>query len=285
MNYFSQGIKDIIKQALREDIGKRDITTTAIIPKHKYAKAILLAKENCVICGLGIAREVFKIHDKKIKFNSQVPDGQKIKKGKIIAYISGRAQSILTAERVALNFLSLLSGVATKTRAYSDKVKPYKVKILDTRKTIPALRELEKYAVIIGGGYNHRMRLDEMALIKDNHIHVTRHTSHVTRLKNIIEEARRMIPVGMKLEIEVRNLREFKEALEARPDVIMLDNMKVGDIKKAVLLRKAAVSKIEVSGNVNLNNVRKIAKTGVDMISVGALTHSVKATDISLEIL
>jgi nicotinate-nucleotide pyrophosphorylase (carboxylating) len=124
-----------------------------------------------------------------------------------------------------------------------------------------------------------------MALIKDNHIHVTRHTSHVTRLKNIIEEARRMIPVGMKLEIEVRNLREFKEALEARPDVIMLDNMKVGDIKKAVLLRKAAVSKIEVSGNVNLNNVRKIAKTGVDMISVGALTHSVKATDISLEIL
>jgi len=285
MNYFSQGIKDIIKQALREDIGKRDITTTAVIPKHKYAKAILLAKENCVICGLGIAREVFKIHDKKIKFNSQVPEGQKIKKGKIIAYISGRAQSILTAERVALNFLSLLSGVATKTRAYSDKVKPYKVKILDTRKTIPALRELEKYAVIIGGGYNHRMRLDEMALIKDNHIHVTRHTSHVTRLKNIIEEARRMIPVGMKLEIEVRNLREFKEALEARPDVIMLDNMKVGDIKKAVLLRKAAVSKIEVSGNVNLNNVRKIAKTGVDMISVGALTHSVKATDISLEIL
>lgn len=285
MNYFSQGIKDIIKQALREDIGKRDITTTAIIPKHKYAKAILLAKENCVICGLGIAREVFKIHDKKIKFNSQVPDGQKIKKGKIIAYISGRAQSILTAERVALNFLSLLSGVATKTRAYSDKVKPYKVKILDTRKTIPALRELEKYAVIIGGGYNHRLRLDEMVLIKDNHIHVTRHTSHVTRLKNIIEEARRMIPVGMKLEIEVRNLREFKEALEARPDVIMLDNMKVGDIKKAVLLRKAAVSKIEVSGNVNLNNVRKIAKTGVDMISVGALTHSVKATDISLEIL
>ena len=278
MNYFSQGIKDIIKQALREDIGKRDITTTAIIPKHKYAKAILLAKENCVICGLGIAREVFKIHDKKIKFNSQVPDGQKIKKGKIIAYISGRAQSILTAERVALNFLSLLSGVATKTRAYSDKVKPYKVKILDTRKTIPGLRELQKYAVRIGGGYNHRMRLDEMALIKDNHI-------HVTRLKNIIEEARRMIPVGMKLEIEVRNLREFKEALEARPDIIMLDNMKVGDIKKAVLLRKAAVSKIEVSGNVNLNNVRKIAKTGVDMISVGALTHSVKATDISLEIL
>jgi len=285
MNYLSRSINNIIEQALREDIGKRDITTTAIIPKDKYAKAILLAKENCVICGLGIAREVFKIHDKKIKFNSQVPDGQKIKKGKIIAYISGRAQSILTAERVALNFLSLLSGVATKTRAYSDKVKPYKVKILDTRKTIPALRELEKYAVIIGGGYNHRLRLDEMVLIKDNHIHVTRHTSRVTRLKNIIEEARRMIPIGMKLEIEVRNLREFKEALEARPDVIMLDNMKVGDIKKAVLLRKAAVSKIEVSGNVNLNNVRKIAKTGVDMISVGALTHSVKATDISLEIL
>lgn len=285
MNYFSQGIKDIIKQALREDIGKRDITTTAIIPKHKYAKAILLAKENCVICGLGIAREVFKIHDKKIKFNSQVPDGQKIKKGKIIAYISGRARSILTAERVALNFLSLLSGVATKTRAYSDKVKPYKVKILDTRKTIPALRELEKYAVIIGGGYNHRLRLDEMVLVKDNHIKVARRTPHAASLRNIIEGIRKKVPRGIKLEIEVKNLREFKEVLEIKPDIIMLDNMKVEDIRKAVILRKTAMPKIEVSGNVNLNNVREIAKTGVDMISVGALTHSVKAIDISLEIL
>ena len=286
MNYFrSTEVKEIIKKALKEDIGKRDITTTTIIPENKYAKAILLAKENCVICGLNIAAEVFRIQDKKIKFMSNVLDGKKIKEGKIIAHISGRAQSILTAERVALNFLGLLSGIATKTRAYADKVKPYKVKILDTRKTIPGLRELEKYAVRIGGGYNHRMRLDEMVLIKDNHIEVARRTPHAASLKNIIEGIRKKIPRGIKLEIEVKNLREFKEALEAGPDIIMLDNMKVEDIRKAVVLRKVAVSKIEVSGNVNLNNVRKIAKTGPDMISVGALTHSVKAVDISLEIL
>lgn len=279
MNYFrSTEVKEIIKKALKEDIGKRDITTTTIIPENKYAKAILLAKENCVICGLNIAAEVFRIQDKKIKFMSNVLDGKKIKEGKIIAHISGRAQSILTAERVALNFLSLLSGIATKTRAYVDKVKPYKVKILDTRKTIPGLRELEKYAVRIGGGYNHRMRLDEMVLIKDNHL-------KIQSSKSKIKDLRQRVPKNIKIEIEVKNLREFKEALEAGPDIIMLDNMKVEDIRKAVLLRKIAVSKIEVSGNVNLNNVRKIAKTGPDMISVGALTHSVQAVDISLEIL
>ncbi len=275
MNYFrSTEVKEIIKKALKEDIGKRDITTTTIIPENKYAKAILLAKENCVICGLNIAAEVFRIQDKKIKFMSNVLDGEKIKEGKIIAHISGRAQSILTAERVALNFLSLLSGIATKTRAYADKVKPYKVKILDTRKTIPGLRELEKYAVRIGGGSNHRMRLDEMVLIKDNHIRVTESYRELPRVTG-----------SYKVEIEVKNLKEFKEVLKLKPDIIMLDNMKVEDIRKAVLLRKIAVSKIEVSGNVNLNNVRKIAKTGPDMISVGALTHSVKAIDISLEIL
>jgi len=282
MNYFRKPeIKDIIKIALREDIGKGDITTTTFIPKDKYVEAIILAKEDCVICGLGTAAEVFKIQDKNIKFKPRVSDGQKIKKGKIIAYISGRAQSILTAERVALNFLSLLSGVATKTKAFVDKVKPYRTKIMDTRKTIPGLRELEKYAVRIGGGYNHRMRLDEMVLVKDNHLKVMGYGLWVMGFKRIRDK----ISSKIKIEFEVKTLKEFKEALKLRPDIIMLDNMKVGDIKKAVLLRKAAVSKIEVSGNVNLNNVRKIAKTGVDMISVGALTHSVKATDISLEIL
>lgn len=282
MNYFrTTEVKEIIKKALKEDIGKGDITTTTVIPENKYAKAILLAKENCVICGLNIAAEVFRIQDKKIKFMSNVLDGKKIKEGKIIAHISGRAQSILTAERVALNFLSLLSGIATKTRAYVDKVKPYKVKILDTRKTIPGLRELEKYAVRIGGGSNHRMRLDEMVLIKDNHLKVMGYGLWVMGLKEI----KNKISPKIKIEIEVKNLKEFKEALEAGPDIIMLDNMKVEDIRKAVLLRKIAVSKIEVSGNVNLNNVRKIAKTGPDMISVGALTHSVQAVDISLEVL
>jgi len=285
MNYFKKiddrDIKDIIKIVLREDIGERDITTVATIPKNKYAKAILLAKEDCVICGLGIAAEVFKFQDKNIKFKPHVLDGQKIKKGKIIAHIFGRAQSILTAERVALNFLSLLCGVATKTRAFVDKVKPYKAKILDTRKTIPGLRELEKYAVRIGGGYNHRMRLDEMILIKDNHIKVTR------GYQRLPEVAR-----GYKVEIEVKNLKEFKEALKLKPDIIMLDNMKVGDIKKVVQIRnylssktRNPVPKLEASGGMNLKNVRRIAACGVEMISIGALTHSVQATDLSLEIL
>jgi len=285
MNYISQPrIKEIVKRALREDIGKTDITTTAIIPKDKYARAILLVKENCVICGLGIAREVFKIHDKKIKFNSQVADGQKIKKGKIIAYISGRAQSILTAERVALNFLSLLSGVATKTRAYSDKVKPYKVKILDTRKTIPGLRELEKYAVRRGGGYNHRMRLDEMVLVKDNHIKVIGDRLWAIGFKRMKDKVR--------IEIEVKTLKEFKNALNLKPDIIMLDNMRIKNIRKAVKIRNCLspntyhlTPKLEASGGISLKNVRKVAATGVEIISLGTLTHSINSIDISLEIL
>jgi len=282
MNYISQQrIKEIIKRALREDIGKTDITTTTIIPKDKYAKAILLAKEDCVICGLDIAAEVFKFQDRNIKFKLHVLDGQKIKKGKIIAHIFGRAQSILTAERVALNFLSLLSGVATKTRAYVDKIKPYKVKILDTRKTIPGLRELEKYAVRRGGGYNHRMRLDEMLLIKDNHLKILDRREELPKVNR-----------NYKLEIEVKNLREFKKILGLRPDIIMLDNMSIKEMRKAVRIRNNLLPKfhrpiphLEASGGVNLRNVKKVAATGVDMISVGELTHSLASTNISLEIL
>ena len=289
MNYFSKADKNgIIKRALREDIGKTDITTTAIIPKDKYVKAILLAKENCVICGLGIAAEVFKIQDKNIKFKPAVSEGKKIKNGKIIAYISGKAQSILTAERSALNFLSLLSGVATKTRACVDKVKPYKVKILDTRKTIPGLRELEKYAVRIGGGYNHRMGLDEMILIKDNHLKVIGDRLWVIGLKEI----KKKISPKIQIEVEVKTLKEFKKALKINPDIIMLDNMNLNAIKKAVKLRNNLSPntyhlrlKLEASGGINLKSVRKIAACGVEMISIGELTHSIKATDISLEIL
>lgn len=272
--YNRMDIKDMIKMALKEDIGGKDITTTAIIPKNKYVKAILLAKEDCVICGLGIAAEVFKVKDKNIRFKTLVLDGQKINKGRVIARIFGRAQSILTAERVALNFVSLLSGVATKTREYVDKVKPYKVKILDTRKTIPGLRVLEKYAVRMGGGYNHRMRLDDMVMIKDNHLKALGGVRSLPR-----------VPKGYLCEIEVNNLQEFKQALRLKPDIIMLDNMQAGQIKKAVMLRKGVKPKIEASGNVNLNNIREIAKAGPDMISIGALTHSVKTIDISLEIL
>jgi len=156
----------LIRNALREDIGRRDITTELMIPQNKNIKAVLLAKENCLLCGLDVAKAVFKVRDKGIKFKPLVKDGQEVKKGKILARIEGRARSILTAERVVLNFLSLLCGIATKTKAYVHKVKSYRVKIMDTRKTIPGLRELEKYAVRTGGGYNHRMRLDEMGWLK-----------------------------------------------------------------------------------------------------------------------
>jgi len=270
----------IIKQALKEDIGRRDITTESIIPKNKFVKAILLAKEDCVVCGLGLAGLVFKLKDKKIQFKPQVKDGQKIKKGKVLARLWGRAQSILTAERVALNFVSLLSGIATKTRCYIEEVKPRKVKIMDTRKTIPGLRELEKYAVRIGGGYNHRMRLDEMILVKDNHLKVI---GGYERLPKITK--------GYKNELEVKNLKEFKQALKFKPDIIMLDNMSIKDIKKAVEIRNNSQFltpnsklKLEASGGFTLETIREVASTGIDMISVGELTHSIKSVDISLEI-
>ena len=275
MNYAKdKEIKEIIRQALKEDIGKKDITTELIIPKNKIVNAILLAKENCVVCGLGIAGFVFKTQDARIKIKPQVKDGAAVKKEKVLARISGRAASILTAERVALNFLTLLSGIATKTKEFVEAVKPYKAKIMDTRKTIPGLRYLQKYAVRTGGGYNHRMKLDEMVLVKDNHLKV------IQNYRNLP-----IFTYSYRVELEVKDLQEFKQALRLKPDIIMLDNMKLRDIKKAIILRKAIMPKIEVSGNVNLNNIREIAKTGVDSISVGALTHSVKAIDISLEIL
>jgi len=282
MNYVKKlQLKDIIKRALREDIGGRDITTQSLIPKNKFSKAVLIAKEDCVVCGLNIAALVFKLKDRDIRFKPQVKDGQSVRKGKVLARVEGRAQSILTAERVALNFLSLLSGIATDTRAYVDKVKLYKVRIMDTRKTIPGLRLLEKYAVRTGGGYNHRLTLDEMVLIKDNHVKVM---GGCRKLPKITKNYR--------IELEVKNLKEFKQALKLKPDIIMLDNMSIKDMKRAVRIRNNLSSKLtpktprlEASGGITLKNVRKIACAGIDRISVGALTHSVDSVDISLEII
>ena len=300
MNY-AKGlqIREVVKLALREDIGRNDITTALVIPKDKPAKAVLLAKENFIVCGLDVACFVFSLLDKKIKFKPAVSEGQYIRKGEIIARIEGKAASILTAERTALNFLSFLSGIATKTREYVNAVKPYKVKIVDTRKTIPGLRQLQKYAVKTGGGYNHRMRLDEMVLIKDNHIKVIRaplrlrsgQAGHqVTSVENTVKDIRRKIPKGMKVEIEVENLKQFKEALKEKPDIIMLDNMKIEDIRKAVsIIHNTQYSirntLLEASGGITLKNVKKFAAAGVDMISIGALTHSVNSVDISLDFL
>jgi len=271
-------IKDILINALAEDIGTRDITTEAIIPSDKFVNAALLAKEDCVICGLGEAMVVFELKDKKIKFTPLVKEGVWVKKGRAIARISGKARSILTAERVALNFLSFLSGIATATREYTEAVKPHKVKIIDTRKTIPGLRILEKYAVRIGGGFNHRLSLDEMVMVKDNHLKAIGGHKKLTKLSR-----------RYKSEIEVEGLAGFEDALKLNPDIIMLDNMSIKNMKKAVSIRNSLSNrpapKLEASGNITLKNVKKVASCGVDMISVGALTHSVKSVDISLEIL
>lgn len=273
-------VDTIIRHALIEDIGKGDITTQLTIPRDKDTEAVLITKEDMVVCGMDVAREVFKVVDSSVIFEARVQDGRPLKKNKVMARIKGKAASILTAERVALNLLSILCGVATRTREYVEKIEPLKTKITDTRKTMPGLRELQKYAVRIGGGYNHRMGLDEMILIKDNHIKVTEGYEKLPSF-----------PKGFKIEIETQSLDEFKHALHFKPDVIMLDNMSIAGIKEAVNIRNNTEFKshhpptrLEASGGITLDNVKEYAATGVDIISVGELTHSVKSADISLDI-
>jgi len=285
MNCFNQNeIKKMIIAALKEDIGKRDITTDRLIPEKKKIKALLLAKEDFIVSGLEIAALSFKTYDKNIKFKSLVKEGGSIKKGRPLAVITGKARSILIAERVALNFLSLLSGISTKTKKFVLAVKPYKVKILDTRKTIPGLRMLEKYAVRMGGGYNHRSRLDEMVLIKDNHLEIMGNKLRAADFA----ELRKELPRGMKIEVEVENLAQFKAALKLYPDIVMLDNMPSKEMKKAVQIRNNLPGQlrpiIEASGGISLSNVKQAASTGIDLISIGDLTHSFDSVDISLEI-
>lgn len=274
-------ILSIIKTALKEDIGRGDITSRLVIPPKKRIKAVILAKENGIVCGLDVARLVFKTVDKKIRFKPVIRDGKKVKRGKILARLKGDARSILKAERVALNFLGWLSGISTLTNKFVQKVKPYAVKIMDTRKTVPGLRILEKYAVRCGGGVNHRMGLWDHVLIKDNHFSILNFQSSIFNYEDLIRKVKQERPKGVKIEVEVKNLKELKKALLTRPNIIMLDNMSIKDIKKAAKTRYKTV-KLEVSGGVNLNNVRKIAACGIDMISVGALTHSAKALDVAL---
>lgn len=273
-------LETIVRHALIEDIGRGDITTQLTIPKDKKIKAKIIAKENFLLCGAMVAQKVFKAVDPGVKFEQKIKEGAHVLAGKTIAVISGKASSILTAERVSLNLLSLLSGIATKTREFVKEIEPFKTKITDTRKTMPGLRELQKYAVRIGGGHNHRIRLDEMILIKDNHIKVTDGYSKLPS-----------VPQGYKIEIEVQNLEEFKHALHFKPDIIMLDNMQIDEIKEAVTVRNNTVfkshhlpTKLEASGGIHLDNIKKYAETGVEIISVGELTDSVKSVDISMDV-
>jgi len=278
----TEEIKRIVKNALSEDIGKGDITTELFIPPKKTVKALIICKEKkAILCGLDLARLTFKLLDKSIVFKKKFKDGDLISKGKIVAEVKGRASSILTSERTALNFLSLLSGIATSTYRFKEKIKPYDVKIMDTRKTHPGLRVLEKYAVRIGGGYNHRKGLDEMVLIKDNHLKVI---GGIERLVPIFKKIKKTISAKIKLEVEVKSIDDFKIACKLNPDIIMLDNMSLNQIKKIIQLNQGKIP-LEISGNVNLKNIKNLARIGPQMISVGAITHSTKAVDFSLEII
>jgi len=274
----------LIKLALTEDIGKGDITTNLTIPPNKQAEAHIIAKQNGIIAGLPLISLIYKDLHKNIKVVLKVKDGAKVKKGQIIAVVKGSAHQILTGERTVINFLQRLSGIATLTNKYVQLVKKYKVKILDTRKTIPGWRQLDKYAVKTGGGTNHRMGLYDSILIKNNHLSIIGGIHKLNLCKLVVS-----LPNYPRLpvEIEVRSTKEFHEALRIKPNTILLDNMTPNEIKKIVQLRNKLTPKIklEVSGGVNLGNIRKYAQTKVDYISIGALTHSAPALDIAMHII
>ncbi len=274
-------IDRIIDLALAEDSGYGDITSRAIIPPQQQVKAYIVAKQDGVLAGGNIAGLVFRKVEPSLEVSIDIPDGAKIKAGDKILSIGGSAASILMAERVALNLLSRLSGVATETAKYVAGVKGTKAVIMDTRKTMPGMRLLDKYAVRMGGGRNHRMHLGDGILIKDNHIEILQR--QVMNLKDIVAGARKNTPSGTKIEIEVNTIPQALEAAEAGADIVMLDNMPPDDMRRAVELVAGKV-KLEASGGINLDNVRAVAMTGVDYISIGAVTHSARALDFSLEL-
>jgi len=276
-------IEDIIPTiiaALNEDIGTGDITTGATIPENVLGKGIFLVKDEGIIAGIDVAEQVFKTVDKGLVFLKSLNDGDIVKNGNIAAIVEGSAASILTAERTALNFMQRMSGIATMAFQFRDKVKHTKAKIIDTRKTVPGLRLIDKLAVRIGGCENHRMGLYDMFLIKDNHIAVA---GSITKAVKECRDYRVLRSIDFPIEVETTNLLEVAEAIQAGADIIMLDNFEIGDMARAVKLIKGKC-KVEASGGVNFYTVKNIAETGVDFISVGAVTHSVKSLDISLEV-
>lgn len=270
-------IKRLIEAALEEDIGSGDVTTSLIIDRRVESKARLFAKEDLVLAGTEVFLKVFETLDPKITGKRFFKDGEQVKKGKVIAELKGDARSILKGERVALNFLQHLSGIASLTREITVRIKDYNVKLLDTRKTTPGLRALEKYAVKVGGGKNHRFGLFDGILIKENHIAIA------GGIEAAVKRAKAKTPHPMKVEVEVKDLDEVRTALGAGADIILLDNMDLGTMRKAVkIVNKKAL--VEASGNINKDNVKGVARTGVDFISMGSITHSVPAKDLSLEI-
>lgn len=296
-------VREIVERALQEDIGSGDVTTEALCEPDQTGKAVMRTKEPCIIAGVPVAQMVFEMLDNKLSFEPRVRDGQSLAAGQTVAELEGALRTILIGERTALNLLQRLSGIATLTARYVEAVKGFSVEILDTRKTAPGLRILDKYAVQVGGGRNHRIGLYDGVLIKSNHI---RAAGSITKA---IERARRYAPTTLKIEVEVKDLQELQEALEAGADIIMLDNMSLEEMRHAVkIVKDLSLSPspeeggefppsragkgarglgplLEASGGVTLENARDIAQTGVNFISVGALTHSVRAIDIHLEVL
>ncbi|NDI37046.1 carboxylating nicotinate-nucleotide diphosphorylase [Chengkuizengella sediminis] len=271
-------IKENLKEWLKEDIGTGDVTSISTIPVEHQSIGFIHAKESGVLAGLPVAKLVFQIVDPNIKFNEKATEGSFLNQGDTIVTVEGNTRNILMGERLALNLLQRLSGIATKTNTYVKELSGLSVKIADTRKTTPGHRILEKYAVKVGGGYNHRLGLYDAVMIKDNHIKAT------GSVKSAIESARKQIPHTMKIEVEIEALDQIEEALAA--DIILLDNMSIDNMTRSVNLIKEQSSHniVEASGGVTLKAVREIALTGVDVISVGGLTTSIQNLDISLDL-
>ncbi|RLC26015.1 MAG: carboxylating nicotinate-nucleotide diphosphorylase [Deltaproteobacteria bacterium] len=277
MDKYPSDVERMIRLALEEDLGPGDVTTDAVISGDVQGRASLFSREEVVLAGLAVFQDVFRVLDPEVAFELCFGEGDRIPAGGCVCSLRGRLRSILKGERTALNFLQRMSGIATLTREYVDRAGTGEVKILDTRKTTPGLRWLEKYAVRVGGGTNHRFGLFDGILIKDNHI------AAAGSIRAAVDLAGKNAPHGLKIEVEVENLAGVAEALSAGADVILLDNMSVDEMHKAVEL-VGGRALLEASGGVTLDTVGPIAQTGVDMISVGALTHSARAVDLSLEI-
>jgi len=268
---------EFLIRAINEDITNIDITSDVILSDSLVDEAIMTMKESGVIAGIDVAKRVFELIDTEIDFVSFVKDGDYLEKGEDILRVKGKSKSILKGERLALNMMQRMSGIATSANRYAEAVEGLHTRVVDTRKTTPGLRYFEKYAVRMGKCYNHRYNLSDAVMIKDNHI------AAVGNITDTLRIAKANIPHTTKIEIEVKDLEEFQEALDAGADIIMLDNMDIHTMKKAVEIN-AGKAILEASGNITLETVRTVAETGVDVVSVGALTHSVKALDISMNI-
>lgn len=269
-----------VRAALAEDVGAGDATTAALVDAAAQATAVILTRQRCRVAGGTVAAAAFQAIDPAIRCEAAIPDGSTAEAGAVLVRLSGPAAGILTAERTALNFMQRMCGIATRTAAFVEAVREFPVAILDTRKTTPGLRAFEKYSVLCGGGANHRMGLHDRVLIKDNHRRLWRQ-GDPSRLDLAVRAARERFP-ALLVEIEVENLAELRSALHGHPDWVLLDNMPCAQMRECVALARG-IAQVEASGNMTLDRVREVAATGVDAISVGGLTHSAPAIDLSLE--